>query len=255
MSPAPDSSHYSYSFYSDPATAQEFDQSRFGGQIGQLVALAQEQVIDEFLVDLHGLTALDVGSGTGRAALALARLGASVTAVDVSEQMLRVARSHAEAASLPVTFVPGDANSLEFADQSFDLVISLRMLMHTPNWKRCLGEMCRVSRRRVVFDYPPLVSAPAVQMLLRRLARLAGRRVETYHVISTPAARSVLRAHEFQVARFHRQFVLPIALHKLVGSRRFTQLSESALAAVGLLHVLGSPVTIMAERCPGLAHP
>ncbi len=253
MSPEPNHSHYSYTIYADAATAEEFDQTRFGGQIGQLVATAQEKVLDEFLGNMRGQTVLDVGSGTGRAAFAVARLGAEVTAVDRSDEMLKVARSHAASANLPVCFLPGDANALMFPDESFDLVISLRMLMHTPDWRRCLGEMCRVSRHRVIFDYPPLVSAPALQMFVRHIARLAGRRVETYHVISTLAASSVLKAHGFRIARLQRQFVLPIALHKLVNSRRFTEISESALSALGLLWLLGSPVTIMAERCPEVA--
>ncbi len=250
MSRSQAGSHYSYSLYADPAMAAKFDQSRFGGQVGQLVALAQEHVLAEFLGDLHGVTALDVGSGTGRAAFALAKLGARVTALDRSQEMLRVAKAHAEAAGLAVEFVPGDANSLMFPDQSFDLVISLRMLMHTPDWRRCLGEVCRVARQRVVFDYPPLVSAPALQMLYRRLAQMTGRQVETYHVISTLAARAVLRQNGFRVVRLHRQFVLPIALHRLIGSRRFTEISEAVLSAIGLPHLLGSPVTMMAERCP-----
>jgi hypothetical protein len=41
--------------------------------------------------------------------------------------------------------------------------------------------------------------------------------------------------------------VLPIALHKAVGSRRFTETTERWLTRVGLLR-LGSPVTIYAER-------
>ena len=250
MRPPEDHSQYNYTVYADPAVAEHFDQSRFGGEIGQLVAAAQERVLVDFLGDLHGTTALDVGCGTGRASLILATLGASVTGVDSSQEMLRVARTNAAAASLPVEFVPGDANSLNFPDVSFDSVISLRMLMHTQDWRRCLGEMCRVGRQRVVFDYPPLFSGSLPQVLLRRLARWTGRRVETYHVIGTAAVRSTLMAHGYCVTRLHRQFVLPIALHRWIGSRRFTEKSEAALAAIGLLHLFGSPVTIMAERCP-----
>jgi hypothetical protein len=46
-----------------------------------------------------------------------------------------------------------------------------------------------------------------------------------------------------------RQFVLPIALHKTVNSRRFTVNSEAFLERIGLLRVCGSPVTIVADRC------
>jgi SAM-dependent methyltransferase len=250
--PSPDS-HYSYSIYADRKTADAFDQSRFGGPIGQLVAAAQEQVLVDFAGGLAGISVLDVGTGTGRAALALARRGAEVMGIDPSEEMLRVARSNAERQELTVEFRPGDAHSLPFEDRSFDLVTSLRVLMHTPDWQRCLGELCRVAKRRVIFDFPPLASASALQVILRRLARLVGRRAETYHVISTAAACGILKSHGFRVVRMHRQFVLPIALHKLVGSPRFTEHVEAALAATGLRRLFGSPVTILAERCDDAA--
>jgi hypothetical protein len=48
--------------------------------------------------------------------------------------------------------------------------------------------------------------------------------------------------------RVERQFVLPIALHKAIGSRNFTTRVERSLAAVGLLGLVGSPVTVVAER-------
>jgi SAM-dependent methyltransferase len=248
VTPVPSDKHYSYSIYADPATANHFDVSRFGGPIGKLIAEAQERVLMDFLGEVKGLTVLDVGTGTGRAALAIAARGAKVTGMDASTEMLRVARMHADDAGLGVTFLPGDAHSLNFSDQSFDASVSLRVLMHTPDWRRCLGELCRVTRRWIVFDYPSLTSAAALQVFTRRIARLAGRNVEAYHVMGTNAVRSVLVNHGFQIIRIHRQFVLPIAFHKLVGSPAFTQTVEKTLKLAGLLSLVGSPVTVLAER-------
>ena len=202
----------------------------------------------DFVGDLHEKTVLDVGTGTGRVALALASHGAQVTGVDASSEMLKVARTRLAAAKMDVTFLPGDAHSLAFPDQSFDIAVSMRMLMHTIDWQRCLSELCRVSHRRMVFDYPPTWSAPALQVGMRRAAKLAGRSVETYRVISTAAVRSVLTANGFDVVKSHRQFVLPIAFHKLIGSRAFTEGVEKILAAIGLSRAFGAPVTIAAER-------
>jgi len=243
-----DESHYSYSIYADPNFAEQFDQSHFGGSIGKLVFEAQEHVLIDFLGDLQGVSLLDVGTGTGRAALAFAQRGAHVTGVDASPEMLKVAVAHALELGLAVKFQTGDAHALAFPDQSFDFAVSLRMLMHTPDWHRCLGELCRVSRRRVLFDYPPLTSTSTIQVGLRRVQKFFGRRVETYHVLSNGDVRSILTANGFKIVRTHRQFVLPIALHKLVGSPRFTKTSERILAAIGLLRVFGAPVTILAER-------
>ena len=64
--------HYSYSVYADPAMAEAFDDLRFSGPIGQMLAVEQERVIASFLSPLERRRLLDVGTGTGRAAIALA---------------------------------------------------------------------------------------------------------------------------------------------------------------------------------------
>ena len=82
---------YSYEVYADPAMAERFDAMRFSGPIGRLIADTQEQQIAAFLAPLEGRRVLDVGTGTGRAAIALAKRGAIVTGVDASAEMLEVA--------------------------------------------------------------------------------------------------------------------------------------------------------------------
>lgn len=246
---SPRSEHYSYSVYADPAMAEAFDTMRFSGPIGRLVAESQEVVIARFLAPLPGRSVLDVGTGTGRAALALAARGADVTGVDASAEMLAVAERRATAAGLRVAFVRGDAHGLDFPDASFDAAICLRVLMHTPDWRRSLAELCRVARRHVVFDYPALSSAAALQAVTRHVAHALGARVEAYRVFSDRAVRAALSAAGFRVVEAHRQFVLPIALHKRFNSAAATGRVESAFARTGLTRVLGSPVTVVAERC------
>lgn len=247
--PQPRADHYSYSVYADPAMAEAFDTLRFGGSIGRLIAETQEQVIASFLAPVEGKSVLDVGTGTGRAALALAARGARVTGVDASADMLAVAERRAAAAKLAVTFVHGDAHGLDFPDRSFDAVVCLRVLMHTPDWRRSLAELCRIARSRVVLDYPALGSAAAVHAATRRVAHAFGARVEAYRVFSDRAVAAALAANGFRIAGMHRQFVLPIALHKQLDSAAFTGRLERALARLGLTRLLGSPVTVVAERC------
>ncbi|HEX5475573.1 MAG TPA: class I SAM-dependent methyltransferase [Vicinamibacterales bacterium] len=240
--------HYSYAHYDNPEIAAGFDALRFSGAVGTLLAETQARVLDSFLAPLAGTRVLDVGTGTGRGALVLARAGARVTGVDASAEMLAVARRRAEQSGTPVEFQQGDAHRLPFPDASFDAAVSLRVIMHTPDWRQCVAELCRVSRRRVVLDYPAAISAAALQAAGRHVAARMGRRTEPYRVFTDRAIRDALARHGFHIVGTHRQFVLPIALHKLADSRRSTIAVERALAAVGLLRWLGSPVTVVAER-------
>ena len=115
--------------------------------------------------------------------------GRGVTGVDASQEMLRVARERATARGVPVQFAPGDAHALPFGDASFALAVSLRVLMHTPGWRRCVAELCRVARQAVILDYPAAVSAAAIQAMTRRLGRWSGANVEAYRVFADRAIR------------------------------------------------------------------
>jgi len=229
--------------------AAGFDAARFGGPIGVLLLQDQERVLLEFLGDVTDKRILDLGTGTGRAAIALARHGAHVTGVDASSEMLNMARRRASEQRLAISFFEGDAHALSFPDRAFDAAVCFRLLMHVPDWRTSLKELCRVSNNRVIFDYPSRTSTAAVQAAWRTLARKMGRRVEAYRVFSGGALNRELSRHGFRIVGVHRQFVLPIALHKFVGSPAFTRSVERGLAATGLLALAGSPVTLAAERC------
>lgn len=249
--------HYSYTHYASKDVAAGFDQLRFSGPIGEYLLETQEALLmtafaplgtGQAGATLAGCTLLDVGTGTGRAAIGLARAGATVVGVDASSEMLDVARERATAAGVAVTFDVGDAHALPFPDAHFDGAVSLRVLMHTPDWSRCVGELCRVARKRVVVDFPSLSSLAAVESAARHLKRAAGRPVEAYRVMSERSVVAAFESHGYRVVHVHRQFVLPIALHKAIGSLAFTRGIERVLAAVGFLWLAGSPVTMVAER-------
>jgi glycosyltransferase involved in cell wall biosynthesis/SAM-dependent methyltransferase len=245
----PTPTHYSYTVYADPATAQGFDERRFGGPIGELVAAEQARVLASFVGRTDHQSILDVGTGTGRAALLFARAGADVTGVDASEQMLAIARRRAADEHLAVRFVSGDAHTLAFGDRSFDVVISLRVLMHAADWRRSIAQLCRVADSLVVIDYPSAFSFAVIQSMIRRLTHALGARTEPYRVLSDGAVARELATSGFRVRAFHRQFVLPIALHKAMGSPRFSLWSNRLSARLGLLRLFGTPVTLVAERC------
>jgi SAM-dependent methyltransferase len=67
---------------------------------------------------------LDLACGTGRHALELTRRGFSVVGVDISEELLEIAKNEAETQSLEAEFVQADLRELDFEDE-FDLVLSL----------------------------------------------------------------------------------------------------------------------------------
>src|SRR5437016_192428 len=67
---------------------------------------------------------LDVGCGTGVVSITAARLGAHAIGLDLTPELLQRARENARISQVEVEFHEGDAESLPFADSSFDVVLS-----------------------------------------------------------------------------------------------------------------------------------
>ena len=244
------SDHYSYAHYANTQTARTFDDRRFGGPIGGMVASSQAKTLSDFVGRIQHRRILDVGTGTGRAALLFARGGARVTAVDASEQMLEVARTRAAEQGIgSVKFALGDAHALDFTNRSFDVVCCLRVLMHTPRWRLVISELCRVADQLVIVDYPSATSVALFESLSRRAIHGMGVRTEAYRVFRQRTIAEAFDRCGFRVRSIHRQFVLPITVHKAIGSRAFTQKTEHLLDRLGLLKPFGSPVSLVAERC------
>jgi SAM-dependent methyltransferase len=88
---------------------------------------------------------LDVGTGTGEVALRAARAGVEVAAVDISENLLAVARTKPDAER--VAWELGDAQTLRFDEASFDAVVSCFAVIFAPDQGAASAELARVCKR------------------------------------------------------------------------------------------------------------
>lgn len=99
-----------------------------------------------------GRDILDVGIGTGRASLPLARRGFNLTGVDSSQAMLDECRRLA--AETPVLLIAGDVSHLPVQGGQYDTLLSLNVMTHFPHWQDVMAEWKGVVRPggRIVFD-------------------------------------------------------------------------------------------------------
>jgi len=93
-----------------------------------------------------GEDVLEVGCGVGIDTTAFARAGARVTGCDLTEVGVALTREQLRLEGLPGTAVVANAESLPFADASFDLVWSWGVIHHTPDPVRAVAEIRRVLR-------------------------------------------------------------------------------------------------------------
>ncbi|MCB0164997.1 MAG: methyltransferase domain-containing protein [Anaerolineae bacterium] len=134
--------------------------SSYDGGHNPLIVVEQPRV-EALLEPLSFTTVLDVGCGTGRHALQLARQGVAVTAIDQSPHMLAVARQAADRDELSIDF---QCRSLEdglpFEACQFDLLVCALMLCHVPDLAGAIQEFHRVLQpggHLLITDFHPEV--------------------------------------------------------------------------------------------------
>jgi ubiquinone/menaquinone biosynthesis C-methylase UbiE len=124
----------SRTYYDDFSTGYERER---GAGYHRLLDDLEMQVLRPFT---SGARVLEVGCGTGLILDRLARDAAEAWGLDLSPGMLRTARQRG------LHVVLGSATQLPFADASFDLVCSFKVLAHVPDIRAALAEIARVTR-------------------------------------------------------------------------------------------------------------
>src|SRR6185503_11603511 len=104
----------------------------------------------------RGLRVLEIGCGMGTDGAQFAAAGADYTGIDLTEAAIDLARKKFAIAGLKGEFRVADAEKLDFADESFDVVYSHGVLHHTPDTEGAIKEIHRVLKtggRAVVMLY------------------------------------------------------------------------------------------------------
>ncbi len=119
--------------------------------MGAVLSFGQDPRWRATLVDqvnpLPGQRVLDVATGTGLVAFALARRGCEVVALDQSPDMLATARRHLEDHRDPkprITFIQGQAERLPFDDGEFDALTFTYLLRYVDDRAATMRELARV---------------------------------------------------------------------------------------------------------------
>ena len=106
-----------------------------------------------------GEDVLDIACGNGNTAITASRIGANVTGIDITAELLELAAEEAKIAQIDgITWREGDAQNLPFEDESFDVVLSTFGHMFAPQSDLVAKEMIRVTKKggRIGFaTWPP----------------------------------------------------------------------------------------------------
>jgi ubiquinone/menaquinone biosynthesis C-methylase UbiE len=189
---------------------------------------------------------LDVGGGHGQLIPLLAEQGYEVTITGSSNECYR--RLQTDTGRACTTLVTGDLLNLPFADRSFDLVISVRLISHIGDWPHLIREFCRIARTSVIIDYPRPVGFNALTPLLFRIKRKLEKNTRTYTNFDEKTLARVFEPESFHIAGIAPQFFLPMVAHRVTGAPAWLRGIERICAKLGLTRMFGSPAVLRADR-------
>lgn len=126
----------------------------------------KDTLLMEFREQCVGGELLEVGCGAGLELGKLAKLGFTVSGIDLAPKAVEMAGRHLRRLKVKGRALIQNVEQMEFSDASFDAIYSSGVLQHTPNIRKAIGEMMRVLRpggKDACDPVPPafLVSCPS----------------------------------------------------------------------------------------------
>lgn len=170
----------------------------------------------KILPNVEGLKGLDVGCGEGYNTRLTAKKGAKMTAIDISEKFIELAKDKEEKTPLGITYEVSSALNLPYDDEKFDFVISTMSFMDMPNVKKAFSEVYRVLKKNGFFQFS--ISHPCFSTSIRKWIKddegeLAGLMVGNYFneleedmeewIFSAAPEELTREINKFKVPRFH----------------------------------------------------
>ena len=231
----------------DVETSSDDYARRFAGSVGAWFLERQAAATRELLADLpRGAQVLDVGGGHAQLTPMLVEAGYDVLVVGSDASC--AARLAPWLGSGRCRFEVGNVIALAHEERSFDAAIAFRLLPHVARWRELVAELCRVARRLVVVDYPSSRSLNVFGERGFAAKKSFEGNTRPFTLFSPEEIRAALAAGNFAVTASRPQFLWPMVLHRMLGSRIASRALEAPAKALGLTRLLGSPVIVRAER-------
>jgi len=230
----------------DIETSTEEYAGRFTGPVGTWLLDEQWSAVWRMLQGCPGRRVLEVGGGHAQITRSLLDRDYDVTVLgsDLScANRLKPLLSHERC-----RFQVCSILDMPYADDSFDVVIALRMMAHMDNWQRMLQESARVARHTVIIDYPSINSINRLERLLFVVKKALEGNTRPYRCFTTKIINEATRPFGLAVAGRRRQLFMPMVLHRFMKIPKASILIENACRGIGLTHMMGSPVVLKLSK-------
>lgn len=210
--------HYSETLYSE--IADRYDETRWEGK-GEFIDILQKELLYKVL-EKCGIKKedkiLDVGAGAGRFVIPFAKKGYNTYGIDISENILQIAKNKAR--DLPnLHLEKANAKNMSFPDNHFDFITSYRVLVHIPDYEGVIKEIYRVLKPGgyTLIEFNNKYSLSRIGKLLRSLRKALGIPEETdAQIVSRSTLFKSFCNAGFEIEEIYSQFFISEVLYRFL---------------------------------------
>ena len=232
------------------SSTQDYAQ-RFKGQVGRWFLSTQQKAtakaIKKQFGDRKGLSVADIGGGHGQNINLIKNLGHELTVAgsfNSSTVLIQDAIDNKE-----IKYVEVSLRELPFPDNSFDVVICYRVYSHMDSWETLSDELMRVAKTLVLIDYPHKYSVNYFSDALFKIKKKIENNTRRYQMFTDSQISLQFASSNWKKVFSFRQFLLPMALHRLINIKPVSVCLEGVSRILGITLLFGSPV-IAGFICP-----
>lgn len=221
--------------------------NRFGGSIGRWFIERQCNGLIKLLADLPNKeNVIDFGGGHGQNIRPLKEMGYEVMVLGSAEscsQMITEQLADGDASFLLASLVDSGLD-----DRSVQVATSFRMLPHLDNWPAHIQELCRVADQSVVVEFPTTHSVNVLSSRFFGLKKQVEKNTRTFNLFSVKEIEQEFKKHGFSPVGRVGQYVLPMALYRLLKITFVAKVVEGIMTALGISKYVGSPMICRFDR-------
>ncbi len=229
--------------YADIETSSVEYATRFSGAQGNWLLLIQSEHVQSCLhwkgLKGRGGLAADVGGGHGQLVDCLKEEGYQVTVIGSTAECSNLIEDRVHQGDCK--FLCADLLSIPVENRAYDVVTCIRLITHCSEWKKLVGELCRISKNSVIIDYPPIFSFNFFYPLLFRLKKLLEGNTRTYALFTHHEIEREFALHGFSLQRRDGQFFLPMVFYRILKKPALSAWIEDIFSVLGLSKIFGSP--------------
>ncbi len=231
----------------DVETASADYAKRFDSPVGQWMLATQLEITLDLLRDLEMASVLDVGGGHGQVAPALSSRGRRLSVLASSPAAVATTL-RPSLDSGRVSLITGDLRNPPVESNSYDVVLSYRLLAHAHDLPALIAGLTRPARIAVMVDYATTRSFNAASELFFAAKKRVEQNTRPFRVLPDAEVADLFLKNGFRLREKRPQFFWPMALHRALKAPTVSRGLEAVAKGLGLRALFGSPVIARFDR-------